>query len=100
VRLAGSMAVGRWVHPHDLRDGLAVLTAVAALVALVSSVIRRRAGVSGERQLEERRKARVAAMVTRSVGNSSRNSRVITHRTVEFEPALDLVAPFIGVVAL
>jgi hypothetical protein len=99
VMLAGSVAVGRFVHPHDVRDGLTALTALGAFAALVSSVVRRRAGVAGERELEERRKARVAAMVNLSVGDDSGNASAIAHRS-EFDPALDLIAPLIGVAAL
>jgi hypothetical protein len=55
--------------------------------------------VAGERELEERRKARVAAMVSPSVGDDSGNASAITHRR-EFEPALDLIAPLIGIAAL
>jgi hypothetical protein len=99
VMLAGSVAVGRFVHPHDVRDGLTALTALGAFAALVSSVVRRRAGVAGERELEERRKARVAAMVNLSVGDDSGNASAIAHRR-EFDPALDLIAPLIGVAAL
>jgi hypothetical protein len=101
--LAGSVAVGRLVHPHNVRDGLAVLSAAAATATLAVSVVRRKAGVAGERVLEDRRKQRVAAMLSpsdASAGNSPSSRRVIARGVEEFPPALDLVAPLIGLVAL
>ena len=88
---AGSEA-GR---PSWLRDGAALATALAALVALAVSVVRRRAGVAGERHREERRAARVAAMT-----GIDRAAKVLDRTGPEFPPALDLVAPALGLVGL
>jgi hypothetical protein len=92
----GALAAGRWVRPHLVRDVDAGLVALAAAVALVVSVVRRKAGVSGQRQLRERRAARVAAMTGAARPSEASPSGVRR----EFSPALDLVAPVIGVVGL
>jgi hypothetical protein len=59
------------------------------------SVVRRRAGVRGERDRQERRSARVAAMT-----GIDRQVAVVDRDVPEFPPRLDLVAPVIGVVGL
>ena len=71
---------------------------LAALFALVVSVQRRKAGVSGQIAEHDRRSAQVAAMtgisrdplVPRSVGTDS----------PQFDPRLDLVAPLLGAIGL
>ncbi|MGH9164475.1 MAG: hypothetical protein ACRDZW_03040, partial [Acidimicrobiales bacterium] len=82
-----------------VRDACSVAVVLAATVALVVSVVRRRAGVAGERARRDRRAARVAAMnveVTRAV-----DPRPGPDPTVpEFPPTLDLVAPLFGVIGL
>ncbi len=95
VMAAGAVAAGRAVHPNLGRDICAVGVVVAATVALVVSVVRRRAGVSGEAQREEQRSARVAAMT-----GIDRATKVVDHGQAEFPPWLDLVAPAIGVAGL
>src|ERR1700730_14829076 len=62
----GALAAGRSERPDLVRDVDAGLVAVAAGVAFVVSVVRRKAGVAGQRQLRERRGARVAAISGRS----------------------------------
>ncbi|MGQ0742916.1 MAG: hypothetical protein ACT4OS_00960 [Acidimicrobiales bacterium] len=61
----GALATGRLGEPVAGRDAAALATAIAASVALVSSVVRRRAGVAAEHHRRQRRTARVAAMVGR-----------------------------------
>jgi hypothetical protein len=66
-----------------------------ATVALVVSVVRRRAGVSGQREVRAERRARVRAMLgdaadAADAGDGGR----------EFPPALDLIAPTLGLVGL
>jgi hypothetical protein len=95
VMALGAVAAGRAVQPHAGRDAAAAAVAIAAAVALLASIVRRRAGVSGERQEEERRSARVAGMT-----GIDRATKVVDHRLPEFPPWLDLVAPAIGVVGL
>ena len=87
----GLLAVGAAVAGE--LSGAAVVA--AAVVALVVSVVRRRAGVAGGREREERRSERVATMT-----GINRDVRVRDSATPEFPPALDLVAPAIGVVGL
>jgi hypothetical protein len=95
VFAAGAVAVGSsGGHPSAARDIAAALTALAAGGALVVSVVRRRAGVSGARERVDRRSARVAAMTGRSLPASPDLA------SEEFPPALDLLAPLIGLVGL
>jgi hypothetical protein len=95
VMALGAFAAGRASGPDRVRDACALLVAGAAGVALVVSVRRRRAGVAGQRELERRRTARVAAMTGQD------HSPATGHRMgPEFPPLLDLVAPIIGVVGL
>jgi hypothetical protein len=108
--------------------GLAGLV-LAALIALIVSVQRRKAGVSGQTADHDRRSAQVAAMtgislMPRSVatqadseelaglserGESERDGAVATERgmkgekrgsSAEFDPRLDLVAPLLGAIGL
>jgi hypothetical protein len=95
VMALGAFAAGRASSPDPVRDGCALLVAGAAGGALVVSVRRRRAGVAKQRELEERRAARVTAMSGRD-----RPPAADEHAIPEFPPALDLVAPVIGVVGL
>jgi hypothetical protein len=95
VMALGSMAAGRLLDPVPVRDLAAVGVAVATGVALAVSVVRRRAGVAGERERRERRSARVTAMT-----GIDRQVAVIDRDVPEFPPHLDLVAPLIGLVGL
>ena len=97
----GVFAVWAELHTDHAGAGHAVFLAgaiglvAAAAVALVVSVVRREAGVRGQRADRVRRAERVAAMVNRpAVTASTDRSRS------EFPPALDLVAPLLGVVGL
>ncbi|MEO7442169.1 MAG: hypothetical protein ABIW46_01390, partial [Acidimicrobiales bacterium] len=58
----GALVVGRRLEPVAVRDASAALVVAATAVALAVSVLRRRAGVAGERARRDRRAARVAAM--------------------------------------
>ncbi|HEX7276379.1 MAG TPA: hypothetical protein VF244_03310 [Acidimicrobiales bacterium] len=104
VIAAGAVVAGQLTEPMAVRDVSAALMAVAATVALGVSVVRRRAGVSGQRALKERRAARVAAMLGSAPAATGDTSpapdRLDRHQLREFPPALDLVAPVIGVVGL
>src|SRR5438093_1515962 len=62
VMALGAVAAGRIGEGSALRDATAVASALAAGCALTVSVVRRRAGVQGEREIHARRSARVAAM--------------------------------------
>jgi hypothetical protein len=107
VMAVGSVAAGLAIDPVPVRDAAAAGTAVAATVALVVSVVRRRAGVAGERERIERREARVEAMVGSAAGyertgiERRSDGRDRPDPSVpEFPPVLDLVAPAIALVGL
>jgi hypothetical protein len=78
-----------------VREAASVGVALAAAGALAVSVVRRRAGVAGERERVEVASARVTAMTGierhRTAGDAS---------APEFPPVLDLLAPAIGIVGL
>src|SRR5262245_22345846 len=82
--------VGRSVDPAPVRDTVAVLTALAAGVALAVSIVCRRAGVRLGRERVEGGSARVAAMP--GIDREDRAAR-FDPEAREFPPALDLVAP-------
>jgi hypothetical protein len=95
--------------------GLAGVVA-GALVALVESVQRRKAGVSGQIAEHDRRSAQVASMtgITREESNSTeelaglpseartsaRSGSDQRGSSKEFDPRLDLIAPIIGAIGL
>ncbi len=95
IMAAGSLAVGLVVDPVPVREVFAAAMVAATVVALLVSIVRRRAGVAGQRGEEERRSARVAAMT-----GIDRPGRSFDGSAPEFPPGLDLVAPLLGVVAL
>jgi hypothetical protein len=93
---AGALVTGmRYGQAVPVRDVASAGVVLASLGALAVSVQRRRAGVSGERAVVEQRTARVAAMT-----GIERNREERDASAVEFPPALDLVAPVIGVIGL
>jgi hypothetical protein len=95
VLAAGAVAAGRIGDPVPVRDWAAAGCALSCGVALAVSVLRRRAGVQGERVREERRSARVAAMTGIERDGLARDDAVR-----EFPPWLDVVAPVVGAVGL
>jgi hypothetical protein len=102
VMAVGAVVAGQLTEPVVVRDVCAGLVAVAAAVALAVSVVRRKAGVAGERERRERRSARVAAMVSGG-GDEAHEAGEPGGQPggrPEFPPALDLVAPAIGAVGL
>jgi len=68
---------------------------LGAAVALVVSVVRRRAGVRAREEVLADRRARVAAMVGREATEMPERERL-----PEFPPVLDLVAPAFGLLGL
>jgi hypothetical protein len=93
---AGALWAGRIGRPVPLRDAACAGVVLATGVALVVSVVRRRAGVAGQRTVEERRSARVAAAT-----GIDRPTRVAREEgAAEFPPALDAVAPVLGAIGL
>jgi hypothetical protein len=95
ILAVGAFAAGRATDPDPLRDACSLLVAAGAGVALAASIARRKAGVAAQREREEQRSARVAAMT-----GIDRPALSFDKTRPEFPPVLDLVAPLIGVVAL
>ena len=92
----GALGTGiRYGESVPVRDIASAATALAALVALVVSVQRRRAGVSGDLEVAAQRTARVAAMTGIERERAERDDSL-----AEFPPVLDLVAPAVGLVGL
>lgn len=108
-----ALVVGIWTEPVVVREVSSGAVTLAATGALIVSVIRRKAGVRGERERQARKAARVQAMVgdagqdadgpnptgyeetgiERRKGDADLSAR-------EFPPALDLLAPVVGVPGL
>ncbi len=92
-------ASGAWVgfatDPVPVRDWAAVATGAATAAALTVSVVRRRAGVSGQRERVERRSAEVAAMT-----GIDRDEQRFDQTRPEFPPVLDLMAPMVGLIGV
>ncbi len=98
VLAIGAAAAGLLVDAVPVRDGAAIGVVVASGVALAVSIVRRKAGVAGERARKERKATRVAVMA----GTQSPEPIVAPGggSVREFPPAFDLVAPLIGLVGL
>ena len=91
----GGFVCGLRFGVEVVRECAATGVAVAALVALVVSIIRRRAGVSGQQDEHDRRTERVATMT-----GIERDAPIHEVEGREFPPALDLIAPVVGLVGL
>ena len=85
---AGGVAAGLALDPVPVREVAGAGMVAATATAMVVSVLRRRAGVAGQRGVEERRTTRVAEMT-----GIDRNRRTFDDSVPEFPPVLDLVAP-------
>ncbi len=94
VMAVGAAAAGFKFGLVPVREASSIAVAVAALVAMVVSVIRRKAGVSGQSDEHDRRSERVAAMTGIERGVSVRDGGA------EFPPWLDLVAPAASIAGL
>jgi len=92
---AGGVASGFIGEVHWPRELLGIACIIAALVALAVSVVRRSAGVAGQRDVVERRSQRVAEMT-----GIDRAEQRFDRSTAEFPPALDLIAPAFGLAAI
>jgi hypothetical protein len=91
----GAFGVAQLTEVRWGRDLASLGVAGATGAALVVSVVRRRAGVAGQRERVERRSARVAVMT-----GIDRDVQVFDKSAAEFPPALDLIAPVIGAAGL
>ena len=83
------------IEPLPVRDISALLVGLVSTGVLVSSILRRRAGVAGQNELVEARTARVAEMTGIERAATTKD---LTVR--EFDPRLDLIAPLIGLVGV
>ncbi len=101
----GAAFAGFRYGPIPVREAGSIGVAAACALGLVVSIVRRHAGVSGQRLEHDRRSERVAAMtgidrsVDRSGHRSGHRSAVGSHGP-EFPPVLDLLPVAFGVVGL
>jgi hypothetical protein len=107
VMAVGALVAGLALDTVPVREVASALTALATGVALVVSILRRRAGVAGQREVLQRREARVEAMVTAGAGyevtgieRRAENRDRPDPTAPEFPPFLDVVAPAIALVGL
>ncbi|HEX4866559.1 MAG TPA: hypothetical protein VFV32_02935 [Acidimicrobiales bacterium] len=92
----GALLAGlRYGDGVPVREVASAGVVLASGVALALSIVRRRAGVSGDREEHDRRSARVAAMT-----GIERHRDEAAATGPEFPPALDLAAPIVGAVGL
>jgi len=100
---AGGLWAGIVLEPVPVREVSAALVVAAAAVALAVSVVRRRAGVAGEREQLARRRERVDAMVgyeTTGIERRDDADGAPDASVPEFPPWLDLAAPALGAIGL
>jgi hypothetical protein len=107
VMAVGALFAGLALDTVPVREVASALTALATGVALVVSILRRRAGVAGQREVRQRREARVEAMVTAGAGyevtgieRRAEDGDRPDPTAPEFPPFLDVVAPAIALVGL
>ena len=93
-----AFVTGRALEPVLIRELASAGVVVAAVAALAVSVVRRKAGVSGERAEQARKAERVAAMTGR--GATGDEPAPLAVLRAEFPPGLDLVAPALGMIGL
>ncbi len=92
---AGSLTAALVTSPTWPREIATMAFAAAGVAALALSVARRKAGVAGQRELVERRSARVAAMT-----GIDKAAQRFDKQAPEFPPVLDLAAACVGMVAV
>ena len=86
-----SLAAAFLTSPTWEREIMTMAFMAAGVVALVVSIARKSAGVAGQREVVERRSARVAAMT-----GIDREEQRFDKSAEEFPPSLDLVAAVVG----
>ncbi|MEC9000021.1 MAG: hypothetical protein VYC56_07040 [Actinomycetota bacterium] len=91
----GGVVIGLVLDPLPVREVAGVAMVASILAATVVSVLRRKTGVAGQRDEEERRYARVAEMT-----GIERKRQTFDRSIPEFPPNLDLLAPAFGLVAV
>jgi hypothetical protein len=101
VFAAGALAAGLAFGVVPVREAASVGVMISCAIALMVSVRRRAAGVSGARAEHDRRTERVAAMtgIERAVDVAGAEQSDVAPGP-EFPPVLDLVPVFIGAVGL
>jgi hypothetical protein len=99
---AGALAAGLAFGVNPVREAASAGVAIACLVGLAVSIIRRQAGVSGQTAEFDRRSERVAAMtgIDRQVAVDEPAEDATPDLGPEFNPILDLVPALIGTVGL
>lgn len=112
VMALAAVVVGLWLDPVPVREASGVGVIVATGAALAVSIVRRKAGVRGQRERHARRAQRVQAMVGGTgegadqdeVGYEQtgieRSEQRFDASTPEFPPRLDLIAALVGVPGL
>ena len=95
----GAAAAGFEFGAVPVREASSIAVVVAALAALAVSVVRRKAGVSGQSAEHDRRSERVAAMtgIDRTVAERPADAASPGR---EFPPAIDLLAPALAIAGL
>ena len=99
----GALAAGSRFGTVPIREVASAGVAIACVVALAVSIVRRSAGVRGQQEEFDRRSERVAAMtgIDRTVAAPTIGAdRRVRSRRQEFPPVLDLVPVVIGTVGL
>ncbi len=98
----GALAAGLRFGVVPLREVASAGVALACLGALAVSIVRRKAGVSGQQEEFDRRSERVAAMtgIERTVVVEAPAEAGTSTRSPEFPPVLDLVPVAIGSIGL
>lgn len=92
----GALLTGlRYGEGVPVREAASAGVVLASGVALAVSIVRKAAGVRGDREEHERRSERVAAMT-----GIERHRDAVDDTAREFPPSLDLVAPIVGAVGL
>jgi hypothetical protein len=92
---AGSLVAGLVSTPTWTREAATIAFLATGLVTLTMSVVRRRAGVAGQRSVSERRTERVARMT-----GIDREEPRFDAAAPEFPPGLDLLTAAVGLVAV
>ncbi len=95
VLAAGSLAAAFITTPTWSREIATMAFIIAGVGALWVSIGRKAAGVAGQREVVERRSARVAEMT-----GIDRDEQRFDKDSAEFPPVLDLIASGIGLIAV
>ncbi len=91
----GSVIAGFTFNYVPVREIATIVMCIGVVIAMAVSVVRRSAGVSGQRERVERRSQRVADMT-----GFDRDVQTFDKESAEFPPILDLIGPVLGLLAL